>query len=82
MTLLEEAATFLARLGPKFGRQVRERIERLADDPRPDGWKPLKGNLAGLHRVRQGPYRIFYEVRDDQLLVLVISIDDRKDAYR
>jgi mRNA interferase RelE/StbE len=33
-------------------------------------------------RVRVGDYRILYEVHDDRLIVLVIRIADRKEAYR
>ncbi|MFU8889844.1 MAG: type II toxin-antitoxin system RelE family toxin [Trueperaceae bacterium] len=61
-------------------RRVVERIERLAEEPRPRGCVKLAG---GEHyRVRQGRYRIVYEIRDAELIVLVIRAGDRRDVYR
>ena len=42
----------------------------------------LKGGLRGLRRLRVGNYRIVYEVLDDELVVLVIRIAHRQEAYR
>jgi mRNA interferase RelE/StbE len=61
-------------------RRVVERIERLASEPRPRGCVKLA--REGFYRVRQGRYRIVYEVRDAELIVLVISVGDRRDVYR
>ncbi len=33
-------------------------------------------------RIRVGSYRVIYEIHDDRLLVLVITVGHRKDAYR
>ena len=61
-------------------RRVVERIERLAEEPRPRGCVKLVG---GEHyRVRQGRYRIVYEIRDAELIVLVVRVGDRRDVYR
>ena len=35
-----------------------------------------------IYRVRQGRYRILYEIRDDELIVLIVKIAHRRDAYR
>ncbi|PLX56230.1 MAG: type II toxin-antitoxin system mRNA interferase toxin, RelE/StbE family, partial [Chromatiales bacterium] len=34
------------------------------------------------YRIRQGPYRIVYAIEDNQLIVYVVKIGDRKSAYR
>lgn len=60
---------------------VASRIRALADEPRPRGAVKLSGEQA-LYRVRQGRYRIVYAIEDDRLIVVVIRIKDRKDAYR
>ena len=44
--------------------------------------KPLKGKMAGLWRYRTGPYRIICQIRNQILLVLVVSVGHRKDIYR
>ncbi len=52
----------------------------LAEDPRPSGVKKLSGRDAW--RIRVGKYRVIYEVHDDKLIILVISIGQRKDICR
>ena len=61
-------------------RRVMDRIETLADDPRPPGCQKLSG--ANKYRVRQGHYRILYAIQDDRLVVTVVRLAHRKDAYR
>lgn len=57
------------------------RIERLANDPRPRGSIKLAGQEQ-RYRVRQGPYRILYEIEDDELIVIVVKAGHRKDVYQ
>jgi mRNA interferase RelE/StbE len=54
-------------------------VRSLADDPRPAGVRKLTGRDAW--RIRIGEYRIIYEIYDDALLVLVVSIGHRRDVY-
>ena len=49
-------------------------------DPRRFG-KPLKANLAGLWRYRVRDYRVLCQIKDQMLLVLVVSVGHRKNAY-
>jgi len=44
--------------------------------------KKLKGDFEGLYRYRVGKYRIFYKIENDKILVIILDIEDRKDAYR
>jgi mRNA interferase RelE/StbE len=43
--------------------------------------KKLKGEFEGIYRYRVGKYRIFYKIEDDTILVIILDIDYRKDAY-
>ncbi|MBM9576239.1 type II toxin-antitoxin system RelE/ParE family toxin [Leptospira sp. 201903070] len=43
--------------------------------------KKLKGDLDGLYRYRIGKYRLFYLIKDNELLVVFVDIDQRKDSY-
>jgi len=61
-------------------RRVIERIEALADNPRPPGTVKLSG--LERYRIQQGRYRILYTIEDTVLVVHVIKIGDRKDVYR
>ncbi len=53
----------------------------LAGDPTRVG-KPLVRELSGLWSARRGPYRILYEVIDEELVVVVVHVDHRADIYR
>jgi mRNA interferase RelE/StbE len=61
--------------------QIGRRIDKLADDPRPHGVEKIAG-AEDLYRIRSGDYRILYEINDQELLVLVVKIGDRKEVYR
>ena len=80
--LIKPSATKeLEAIAQKKDRQrIVRKIESLADDPRPPGSHKLTGHDG--FRIRQGRYRIVYEITDEELIVLVIKIADRKDVYR
>lgn len=81
-----DALKFLESVPPrKIKGQIKRRIDALANDPIPSGAKKLQGitrKNGPIYRVRQGHYRIVYEVRDDTREVVILVIDHRKDAYR
>ncbi len=66
---------------PQVRRRVQAAIELLAGDPRPPAATRLVGG-AGEWRVRTGDYRIVYEIEDDRLLVLVVSVGHRREIYQ
>ena len=61
-------------------RKILERIEALQENPRPPGCVKLSGEE--YYRVRQGNYRIVYEIEDDKLIVIVVKVGHRRDIYR
>jgi len=72
----------LETVGDKADRQrVVRRVAALADQPRPAGCEKLSGTEARC-RLRQGRYRVVYEIDDAARTVTVVKIGDRKDVYR
>ena len=61
-------------------KRIMQRIRTLVDDPRPAGCEKLSGQER--YRVRQGAYRIIYEIEDDRLTVLIVKVGHRRDVYR
>jgi mRNA interferase RelE/StbE len=61
-------------------KRILERIQSLADDPRPAGCERLSG--LDRYRLRQGSYRIVYEIADARLIVLIVKVGHRRDVYR
>lgn len=55
-------------------------IDQLAESPH--AGSALKGEFAGLRRIRVGDYRIIYEADDGVLLILVVRIAHRREVYR
>jgi len=74
------AAKELAELPKQDRLRVIARIENLAHDPRPSGSEKLSGQER--YRVRQGDYRILYEIHDHVLVVMVVRIGHRREVYR
>ena len=61
-------------------KRILQRIRSLTDDPRPPGCEKLSGQER--YRLRQGVYRIVYEIHDKVLVVLIVKIGHRRDVYR
>lgn len=60
--------------------RILTRIDGLASEPRPADAEKLTGN--DLYRVRQGQYRIIYEIADQRLVVTVVKVGHRREVYR
>ena len=52
----------------------------LAENPHRVG-KPLRPQLEGYWSARRGQYRVIYSIHDDEVLVRVVRISHRADAY-
>ena len=74
------AVNSLKRIASKDRERLVAAIDISATNPAAGG--VLKGEFAGLRRLRVGDYRIVYEVNDGELVVLVIRIGRRQGAYR
>jgi mRNA interferase RelE/StbE len=60
--------------------RIMARIEQLATETRGAGCQKLSGQEH--YRVRQGDYRIVYEIRDDVPIVTVVKVGHRREVYR
>jgi len=57
------------------------RLVRETEHPRQRG-KGLSANLTGLWRYRVGDYRLICDIQDGELMVLVLQVVHRRQAYR
>jgi len=52
----------------------------LAENPHRVG-KPLRGVLSGRFSARRGDFRVIYEIHEAVVVVRVIDVRHRRDAY-
>ena len=82
LRLAKPALKALVRMPVGIARRMRRELERVATDPaayRGD-WKPLQG--SNFWRLRVGDWRAICDVRDVELVLLVLKIAPRGDAYK
>lgn len=75
----KKAAKSLEAIPNPYYFNIKAAILALAQNPRPVGYKKLKGR--GGYRIRVAHYRIIYDVIDDQLVIEVVAIGHRSSIY-
>lgn len=75
----KQAQKQLSKISPPDYNKIVAALKELASNPRPYGYKKLKGRPG--YRVRVGDYRIIYLIEDNILTVFVLTIGNRKDIY-
>lgn len=80
VSLRKQANKELEKIPNTHYEKVLSALKSLETDPY--SGKQLKGAFSKLWVVRAWPYRIIYEIYKNDLIVQVISIGHRKDAYK
>ncbi|MBZ0111482.1 MAG: type II toxin-antitoxin system RelE/ParE family toxin [Thermoanaerobaculia bacterium] len=70
----------LRRLPKRDVAKILERLQALSTEPRLPGVEKLSGNSK--YRLRQGVYRILFEIQDRRLVIVVVKVSHRREAYR
>ena len=76
----QSVAKDLRQIPKKDVARILKRIEALRAEPRPLGVEKLSGQEK--YRIRQGVYRILYEILNNELIVVVVKIGHWRDVYR
>ena len=79
VTLKKRALKALENINEPYYSNIKKAIYALEDNPRPYGYKKLKGRDG--YRIAVAHYRIIYDIFDAILLVDVIDLGHRKDIY-
>lgn len=80
--LLKSAVRDLESLDKSVGARIGQRIKWLAENLDAIEPKRLTGQLAGLYKLREGDFRIIYQVFRTEKLIVVHCIGHRRDVYR
>ena len=75
----KSVAKDLRNISSRDVKRILQKFNTLVDNPRPEGC--VKLSSLELYRVRQGIYRIVYEIQDDMLVVQVIKVAHRSKVY-
>ena len=82
LSIKPSAAKELEAVGTKADRvRIVGKIQALANNPRPSGSEKLAG-FDDRYRVRQGHYRVVYQIDDAASAVTIFKVGHRKDVYR
>lgn len=79
ITLKKRVLKAMEKINEPYYSNIKKAIYDLSDNPRPKGYKKLKGRDG--FRIRVADYRIIYDIFDDVLLIDVINLGHRKDIY-
>lgn len=70
---------FLEKLDKIDNERIKKKLKSLSKYP--ELGKPLAGKLKGLWSLRIGIFRVIYQIRQNELLILVLKIGQRKNVY-
>ena len=76
----KSVAKDLRNLSKKDIKRILKCIELLCANPRAEGCIKLSGREC--YRVRQGVYRIIYEIQDSELIIMVVKVAHRSVVYK
>lgn len=87
IVITESATKEIKRIPAKMQDRILEKIDDLAQEPKPNGYKKLKSfdvpgsDYDDYYRVRIGDYRVVYTIENEQITIFVLKIAHRKDVY-
>ncbi len=75
----KQALKELVNINEPYYSQIKQAIFSLTQNPRPNGYKKLKGRNG--YRIRIGNYRVIYDIFDSKLLIEIVTLGHRKNIY-
>lgn len=80
LRIKESVAKDLRRIPAKDLERILQPIESLHTQPRPAGCEKLSS--LERYRLRQGDYRIVYEILDNEFIIIVVKVSHRRSSYK
>ena len=80
LTFKESVAKDLRNIPKKDIKRILKCVVLLCTDPRSEGCIKLSGQER--YRVRQGVYRIIYEIQETELVIMVVKVAHRSVFYK
>lgn len=80
IVVTEYAIRQLKKLDQQLVAPIKNAIAELAHNPRPRSH--IKLTNVDAYRIRVGNYRVIYEINDNELIIMVVEVADRKKVYK
>ena len=80
--ILKPATKELAKLDHTTASRIVDRIQWLSTNLDSIKLFPLKGELSGLYKIREGSYRIIFEIMKNEQTIIIHSIGHRREIYK
>ena len=80
VTFKKSVAKDLRSIPKKDIKRILACIDNLSENPRADGCIKLSGQEQ--YRIRQGLYRIIYEIQDQKLVIQIVKVSHRSSVYK
>jgi mRNA interferase RelE/StbE len=80
--ILKPASKELQELDRSVAKRIADRVQWLSTNLDSAKLYPLKGKLSGLYKIREGPYRIIFEVLRNERMIVIHSIGHRREVYK
>ena len=80
--ILNPAFKKLEKLDRSTGKRIADRIQWLSENLDSTKLYTLKGELRGLYKIREGSYRIIFEILKTERVVIIHSVGHRREIYR
>jgi mRNA interferase RelE/StbE len=78
----KQAYKSLRRIPQEIVGRIRDRLDRIAEDPYAQNPNVTKLQNRAGYRLRAGDWRVIYDVQEGELVILVLKVDSRGDIYR
>jgi mRNA interferase RelE/StbE len=64
-------------------KQIRSKLETLCSNPMAleNNIKALKGEYQGKYRLRVSQYRVIFQIKESQLIIIIVRIRHRREVY-
>jgi mRNA interferase RelE/StbE len=84
LLLHKSVSKFLENCSPKRKVLIAQKLTLLQTDPRNHPQLDIKvmRGYSDLYRLRVGQYRLIYQIKDEELLIFMMSIGNRGDVYK